>query len=103
VWELIHVASVDVQVGYEDAFSRWYNEVHFPELLACPGWLGGRRFECTNGEPRFLAIYDLEDEETAFSGPQYEAAFGWDEFARRIRNSYGRNYQLIHEAAADGA
>ena len=95
---LIHVASVDVQRGYGQAFDRWYNEVHVPELLECPGWLSAKRFECTDGQPRFLAIYELSDEDEAFGSAQYAQAFGWDEFATRIRNSYGRNYRLIHQA-----
>ena len=101
MWNLIHVATVDVQRGYEEAFDRWYNEVHLPELLECPGWLTARRFHCTDGEPRFLAIYELADEELAFGSEQYAEAFGWDEFATRIRSSHGRNYRLIHQAEAD--
>ena len=97
---LIHVATVDVQRGCEEAFDRWYNGIHVPELLECPGWLTARRFECTDGEPRFLAIYELEDEEAAFGSEQYAEAFGWDEFATRIRNSHGRNYRLTHQAEA---
>jgi hypothetical protein len=93
---LIHVATVDVADGQEGAFSRWYNEVHLPEMMGCPGWEGVRRYECTDGQPRFLAIYDLSDEEVAFSSPEFDAAFGWDEFARHIRNSHSRNYRLIH-------
>ena len=98
LWDLIHVATVDVQRGYGGAFDRWYNEVHVPELLDCPGWLTARRFECTDGQPRFLAIYELADEHVAFGSTQYAQAFGWDEFATRIRNSHGRNYRLIQRA-----
>ena len=100
MWNLIHVATVDVQRGYGETFDRWYNEVHLPELLECPGWLTAKRFECTDGQPRFLAIYELEDEKVAFGSEQYAEAFGWDEFATRIRNSHGRNYRLIHHAEA---
>ena len=102
MWNLIHVATVDVQRGYGEAFNRWYNEVHLPELLECPGWLTARRFECTDGQPRFLAIYELENEKVAFGSERYAEAFGWDEFATRIRNSHGRNYRLIHHAEAIG-
>ena len=98
MWDLIHVATVDVQKGYGSDFDRWYNEIHVPELLDCPGWLTARRFECTDGQPRFLAIYELEDEDLAFGSEQYAEAFGWDEFATRIRNSHGRNYRLTHYA-----
>lgn len=97
---LIHAATVDVEHGYEDSFNRWYNGTHLPEILACPGWLAATRYECTNGEPHFLALYELESEEKAFNSSEYEAAFGWDEFARRIRNSYSRNYRAIYSLDA---
>ena len=100
MFDLVHLATVDVQGGKEEDFNRWYNEVHLPEMIGCPGWLSARRFECTQGEPRFMALYELEDEELAFSSPEYQAAFGWDEFAFHIRNSHSRNYRLIHEAGA---
>jgi hypothetical protein len=98
---LINVVTVDIDAEYASSFNRWYNEVHFPEILACPGWLGGRRYECIDGEPRFLAIYDLEDPTRPFSTPEYERAVGWDEYADRIRGYHGfRIYRLIHDSHA---
>ena len=98
---LINVVTVDIDQDQAAGFNRWYNEVHFPEILACPGWLGGRRYECIDGEPRFLAIYDLEDAHRPFSTPEYEAAVGWDDHATHIRGYHGfRIYRLIHDTYA---
>ena len=74
----INVVTVDIESAYADDFSRWYNEVHVAEILACPGWRAGRRYECIDGEPRFLAIYDLDDGVSPFSSPEWEAVVGWD-------------------------
>jgi hypothetical protein len=99
--KLINVVSVDIEDAYADEFSRWYNEVHFPEILGCPGWLGGRRYECTDGEPRFVAIYDLEDAVRPFSTPEYEAAVGWDEHGVHLRGYHGfRIYRLTYDTYA---
>jgi len=99
--DLINVVSVDIGDDHAAEFSRWYNEVHFPEILACPGWLGGRRYECVDGEPRFVAIYDLEDATRPFSSPQYEAAVGWDEHTPHLRGYHGfRIYRLSFESDA---
>jgi hypothetical protein len=99
--DLINVVSVDIGDDHAEEFSRWYNEVHFPEILACPGWLGGRRYECVDGEPRFIAIYDLEDATRPFSSPQYRAAVGWDEHAAHLRGYHGfRIYRLSFESDA---
>jgi hypothetical protein len=98
---LVNVITVDVEDAHAAEFSRWYNEVHFPEILACPGWLAGRRYECIDGEPRFLAIYDLEDEIRPFNTPEYEAAVGWDDQLPHIRGYHGfRIYRLVHGSHA---
>lgn len=51
--------------GQAEAFRRWYDECHFPEICALPGVTGGRRFDAALmpigpcGQP-FLAIYEIE-------------------------------------------
>lgn len=98
---LINVVSVDIDDQHADDFSRWYNDVHFPEILACPGWIGGRRYESVDGDPRFLAIYDLEDEVLPFGTPEYAAAVGWDDQVVNLRGYHGfRIYRLVFEANA---
>src|SRR5262245_45062073 len=39
---LIVTAEVDASV--EADWNRWYDEVHVPDVLACPGVRGGRRY-----------------------------------------------------------
>jgi hypothetical protein len=68
--EWLNLVTVDVEDAGAEAFNRWYNEVHVPEILGCPGWLANERFECVDGEPRYLATYDLEDSQRPFSNPE---------------------------------
>jgi hypothetical protein len=97
--EWLNAVFVDVDNDYADAFDRWYNEVHVPEILACPGWRGNRRYECVDGEPRFLALYDLDDPVRPFNSPQWEAAVGWDEHVDHIRGFHGfRVYRLTFDS-----
>ena len=58
--------------GTEAEFSRWYDEVHVPDVLATPGFLSAQRFELVPDATladasavtrRFLAIYELEAED----------------------------------------
>ncbi|MBV8398159.1 MAG: hypothetical protein JOZ17_05415, partial [Acetobacteraceae bacterium] len=42
---LIVTATVDSQV--EDAWNRWYDETHLPEIVACPGFRSGQRYVTT--------------------------------------------------------
>jgi hypothetical protein len=65
--------------GREEAFNRWYDEVHIADLLRVPGIVGARRSALTQaqltmetGDPelcgperigakhRFLAVYEIE-------------------------------------------
>jgi hypothetical protein len=93
--DLINLITVDIEAAHAEAFSRWYNQVHVPEMVACPGWLGAERYESLDGDPRFMAIYGLEDESTPFATDAYEAALGWDAYGEQIRGYHGfRIYRL---------
>jgi hypothetical protein len=61
------VLLVFVEVAEEDVaeLNRWYDEEHGPEKLAAPGYLGLRRFRAADGSARFLAIYELSDQDAA--------------------------------------
>lgn len=55
------VAQMDVEPEWEDENSRWYDEEHFPERMACPGFLVGHRYLKVEGDgPKYLATYVLE-------------------------------------------
>jgi hypothetical protein len=47
-----------------DAYHRWYDEVHLPELLAVDGFTGARRLAAEDGET-FLAVYEVDDVDAA--------------------------------------
>jgi hypothetical protein len=93
---LIVTAEVDAEVEAE--WSRWYDEVHLPDALACPGVLAGRRYcsvgeisESDRGQGRrthvklWTTIYEL-DSPAAVQTPEFNAMRGWDRFARHVRS-----------------
>jgi hypothetical protein len=41
-------------------FHRWYDEIHFPEILAVDGFRTARRFQDADGES-YLAVYEVDD------------------------------------------
>ena len=43
---LIVEAEIDATV--EDAWNTWYDKVHLPDALACPGVLAGRRYRASD-------------------------------------------------------
>jgi hypothetical protein len=46
---------------FEEEFHRWYDEDHVPVRLGSEGFLAARRYDAVEGEPKYLAIYELED------------------------------------------
>ncbi|HET9715768.1 MAG TPA: hypothetical protein VFP60_06235 [Pseudolabrys sp.] len=59
----------DIDPALEDEFNRWYEEEHLPEREAIPGFLSARRFRAVEGEPKYLALYDLESTAVLQSPP----------------------------------
>ena len=50
----------DIDAAHEAEFHRWYEEEHLAERMAIPGFISARRFEAIEGNPKYLALYDLE-------------------------------------------
>jgi hypothetical protein len=50
----------DIDAAREAEFHRWYEEEHLAERMAIPGFISARRFEAVEGNPKYLALYDLE-------------------------------------------
>jgi hypothetical protein len=93
---LIVTAEVDADVEAE--WSRWYDEVHLPDALACPGVLAGRRYcsagelsESDRGQGRrtkvklWTTVYEL-DSPAAVATKEFAAMRGWGPFAPRVKS-----------------
>ncbi len=52
----------DIAPEMEAEFNAWYDTEHIPERLSVPGFLSGLRFVAVEGQPKYLALYDLADE-----------------------------------------
>lgn len=100
--QVLLITSVDIADGAEADFNRWYNEVHLPEVLACPGFARSTRYECTDGQPRYLAIYEL-DSEDALTTAEMQRVRGWGDMFPHVRNFHERIYRQIHTAEAPQA
>ena len=46
----------------EEEFDAWYDTEHLPERIVLPGFHSGARYICVDGYPRYMALYDLENE-----------------------------------------
>lgn len=54
----------------EEEFNAWYDTEHIAERLAVPGFETALRYVCTDGAPRYLAMYDLANADV-LSSPAY--------------------------------
>lgn len=93
---LIVTAEVDAEV--EADWNRWYDDVHLPDALACPGVLAGRRYvtaaevsESDRGQGRrtriklYTTVYEL-DSPAAVETKEFNAMRGWGRFAPHVRS-----------------
>lgn len=92
------IVSAEVDSEVEAEWSRWYDEVHLPDALACPGVLFGRRYrsvgeiaESDRGERRrsrttlWTTVYEL-DSPAAVETKEFTAMRGWGPFTPRVRS-----------------
>jgi len=54
-----YVVETDVSQQELDEFNAWYDTEHVPGLARVPGTVRARRFRRLDGNPRFIACYDL--------------------------------------------
>lgn len=52
---------MEIPPEHEEEFNRWYDEEHVPERMSIPGFVRARRFRAVEGEPKYLALYELEN------------------------------------------
>ena len=97
-----HLLVVDVSVdqAVEAAWNRWYDEVHLPEIAACPGFRSAARYVSETAEGRhYLSVYDIEGPQ-AIQSPEFAARRGWVEFHDKVKFKT-RIYRQI--AAVEGS
>jgi hypothetical protein len=62
----------DIDAEFEPEFNRWYDREHLPRLLQIPGFLSAGRYSALRGGPKYLAIYELEDNVLRSSALKYQ-------------------------------
>jgi hypothetical protein len=96
--ECLLIVTVEVEATAEAEWNRWYDTVHLPDALRCPGVRRGRRYvstgevsQTTAGKTErtamriYTTIYEL-DSPAAIATPEFHAMRGWHQFAPHVRS-----------------
>lgn len=96
--ECLLIVTAEVDATVEAEWNRWYDTVHLPDALKCPGVRSGRRYvssgeisETTRGQTErtpkriYTTIYEL-DSPRATGTPEFQAMRGWYQFAPHVRS-----------------
>lgn len=80
------VVRAEVPEDIETAWNRWYDTVHLPEILACPGFRAGRRYRAGGSAAGrlYLALYEI-DGPLALDSTEFKARRGWGPFAGKVK------------------
>ena len=92
------IVTAEVDAAVEAEWNRWYDTVHVPDVLRCPGVRRGRRYvatgdisESTRGKTErtarriYTTIYEL-DSPAATGTAEFQAMRGWHQFAPHVRS-----------------
>jgi hypothetical protein len=91
------IVTAEIDPAVEDDWNTWYDDVHLPDALACPGVLGGQRYvsvgegsvthlgdKSTTSARTYTSIYELSGPE-ALETPEFKAMRGWYQFTDKIK------------------
>tara|TARA_R110002020_G_scaffold184947_2_gene382336 strand:- start:51180 stop:51491 length:312 start_codon:yes stop_codon:yes gene_type:complete len=85
--ECLMVVTAQVDTAVEDEWNHWYDTVHLPEILDCPGFLDARRYVTeSDGKREYITIYELLSPD-AMAGETFNSRRGWYQFAASVTAS----------------
>ncbi len=93
----LYVVMMDVEPEVEDDFNRVYDEEHVPGILKVPGVLAARRYETsTEGQPKYLALYEVEDPDLP-SSPAFRKAADSGVWPTQIRPHTKNRRHIVYK------
>ena len=91
------VVAMDVEPDKEAAFNEVYDKDHIPTLMKLPGVLGVTRYKTSaEGEPKYLAIYELDSPDLP-STETWKTASDTGDWAPKIRPFTKNRHRTVYE------
>jgi hypothetical protein len=92
---VVLAVSMSVPAEVVPDMEAYYEQEHYPLLLAVPGWRRARRYELTSGTgPKYLSLHEI-DSEAAFDEPGYKAAISTPWRNRIVESAIGREKRVF--------
>lgn len=82
--EFVMVVAGDVDADVLEDWNRWYDEVHLPEIVDCPGFVRATRLVGTDEPTAFVTVYEL-DSDDAMATEEFAARRGFGPFRESVR------------------
>ena len=92
---VLMAVSMSVPPAVEADLEAYYEQEHFPMLLAVPGWQRARRYVLTSGTgPKYLSLHEMATE-AVFDEPGYKAAVSTPWRNRIVEAATGREKRVF--------
>jgi hypothetical protein len=92
---VVMAVSMSVPPAVEPDLAGYYEQEHFPLLLAVPGWRRARRYVLTSGTgPKYLSLHEI-DSQAAFDEPGYKQATSTPWRDRIVGSALGREKRVF--------
>lgn len=93
----LFVVRATIASAHEEAFNRWYNEEHLPQVLRYNGAVSGRRYRRITGDDRYdyMAVYEFASEEVLRKFLESDAL-------KELRAEYDRHFGAHSERVGSG-
>lgn len=93
------LVSMNVDPAHEEEFNDWYNMEHIPHFNRLAGVITARRFRAIDGDPRYVALYHVENTDI-YATPGWMAANETPWILRMRRFQRDRTYFMFRERIA---
>ena len=92
---VVMAVSMSVPPAVEPDLADYYEQEHFPLLLAVPGWRRARRYVLASGTgPRYLSLHEM-DSQAVFDEPGYAHATSTPWRNRIVESALGREKRVF--------
>ena len=94
---LMLVGRMSVPAGLEAQFNQAYNQERLPKCYSVPGYIRGRRFETTMGEPKYITIHEMQSE-------RVPATPEWEEWRTAVTPVWSQQVRphMVHAEGSPG-